>query len=173
MCSPVASPPVRVQSVSIVPKAALCLCVASPHPPRELLSPRVGRVCWPSSCSGPDGALRACSSAPKAPEQGLQGLRAGRLCHSLLVRARLTVSPAPCSRRSCRGWGPVDLPAARVCSPTAACGDECVRLGSRRASVLRRWACSSSKAGQEPARRELVVWVCLVNSGSQRRGEAS
>ena len=82
----------------------------------------------------------------------------------------------PCSLRSekLQGVGPVDLPAARVCSPIAACGDECVRLGSRQASVLRRWACSSSKAGQEPARRELVVWVCLVISGSQRReGEAS
>lgn len=69
------------------PKAASCPFVVSrppsPRPDsRGLLSPRAGQVCWPSSCSGPDRAFHA-RGVPKAPAQGLCGLRAGRLCRSL------------------------------------------------------------------------------------------
>lgn len=102
--------PVGTQSISVVPQSCIMpFCGQSPPLPRPdtwgLLSPQAARVCWPSSCSGPDGAFRARSSAPRAPEQGLQGLRARRLCHSLLVRERLTASPAPLIQKVQRAGG--------------------------------------------------------------------
>lgn len=141
--------PVGTQSISVVPQSCIVpFCGQSPPLPRPdtwgLLSPQAGQVCGPSSCGARWGipCLQWCPESTRAGAAGAESKAplpqpAGqRTSHS-----------QPCSPHSeaAEGWGPVRLPAARVCSPPAACRDKCVRLGNRRVSVLRPWTLSSSK----------------------------
>ena len=145
---------VEMQSISIVPQSCIVpvsgQSTPSPRPDsRGLLSPRASQVCWLFVLQWARLGV-PCPRCPESTTQGLRGLRAGRLCRSLPVRARLTVIPAPRAGRSCGGVGPVHLPAPRVCSAAVASGDPCVHLGNTRASVLRPWRAAAVGRSKSP-----------------------